>query len=42
MYVVAIVYVQQKAVAIRITGTDSVHCEVLNEPFNTIQVNFLP
>jgi len=40
MFEVAIVYVQQKMAATRITGTDSVHCEVLIEPFNKIQVNF--
>jgi len=42
MFGVALVYVQQKMVATRITGMVSVHCEVLTHPFNKIQVNFRP
>ena len=40
MFEVALVYVQQKVAATRITGTVSVRWEVLTEPFNKIQVNF--
>jgi len=42
MFEAALVYVQQKMAATRITGTVSVHCEVLTQPSNKIQVNFRP
>jgi hypothetical protein len=42
MFEVAIEHVQQETADTRITGTDSVHFEVLAERFNKIQVNFHP